>query len=215
VARVLIADDHAVVRAGYRQFLEAESRITEIGEAATGQEVLEQLLASHWDVLLLDVRMPDRGGIEILRDVIAGYPKVRVLVISELPVAQYAGLVIREGASGYLCKNGSPEDLLDAVRTALSGRRYVSPTLAESIALHLRSRHDLAQPQHDRLSRRELQVFLKLATGEGISAIADELALSVKTVSTYRSRILEKMGFHSNADITGYALRNNMVMLAT
>jgi two-component system, NarL family, invasion response regulator UvrY len=211
MTRILIADDHSAVRAGYRQFLEAEAAITTIGEAATGREALEQLLMSDWDVLLLDIHMPDCGGIEILRQVVSKHPKVRVLIMSGLAEAQYARLVIREGASGYVSKAATPEEFLKSVRTILLGRHYVSDTLADAMARDLESRHDPIQPQHARLSSRELQVFLKIASGEGVSAIAKELTLSVKTVSTYRSRILEKMGLESNADITGYALRNNMV----
>jgi DNA-binding NarL/FixJ family response regulator len=158
--------------------------------------------------------MPGCDGIEILREVVSKYPKVRVLIMSGLSEAQYARLVIREGASGYVGKAATPEEFLKSVRTILSGRHYVSDTLADAMARDLEFQHDPVQPQHARLSARELQVFLKIAAGEGVSAIAKELALSVKTVSTYRSRILEKMGLASNADITGYALRNNMLAFA-
>ncbi|MDP9087525.1 MAG: response regulator transcription factor [Pseudomonadota bacterium] len=212
MSRVLIADDHAVVRAGYKQFLEAEAGITAIGETATGNETLDQLRRQEWDLLLMDIHMPDRSGLDILRHVTSGYPKTRVLIMSGLPEAQYARNVLRAGASGYLSKGGSPEELLKAVRTVLIGRRYVSASLAESMAADLEGCHDQNQPLHERLSVREFQIFGKLAAGAGVGDIAEELSLSVKTVSTYRSRVLEKMNFTSNADMTAYALRNGLIL---
>ena len=160
----------------------------------------------------MDIHMPDRSGLDILKHVTSGYPKVRVLIMSGLPEAQYARNVLRAGASGYLSKGGSPEELLKAVRTVLVGRRYVSASLAEAMAADLESPHDQNQPLHERLSVREFQIFGKLAAGAGVGEIADELSLSVKTVSTYRSRILEKMSFSSNADMTAYALRNGLIL---
>jgi two-component system invasion response regulator UvrY len=211
MSRVLIADDHAVVRAGYRQFLEADPSITEIGEAASGSETLDALRRKEWDLLLMDIHMPDRSGLDILKHVTTGYPDVRVLIMSGLPEEQYARNVLRAGASGYLSKGGSADELLTAVRLVLSGRRYVSASLAESMAADLENPRDQNQPPHTNLSTREFQIFRKLAAGAGVGEIAKELSLSVKTVSTYRSRILEKMGFKSNADITGYALRNGLI----
>jgi two-component system invasion response regulator UvrY len=212
MTRILIADDHPAVRAGSRRCLEADLGITETGEAASAAELLDQLLKSPWDLLILDIRMPGNNGIDTLRDVISRYPELRILVMSGLSEDQYARVVMREGARGYLCKSGDTAELLKAVRAVLAGRSYISNTLAEAMALDVESRLDPNQPQHDRLSTRERQVFVKLATGDGISAIADELTLSVKTVSTYRRRILEKMGFESNADITGYAIRHQIKM---
>jgi two-component system invasion response regulator UvrY len=211
MARILIADDHPAVRAGSRRCLEAEPGITEIGEVSTGAEVLDLLRVSRWDLLLLDIHMPGRNGIDILRDVLRCYPQSRVLVMSGLSEAQYARVVIREGARGYLCKTGDLAELLRAVRVVLAGRRYISNTLAEAMAADLESNLDPNQPPHDRLSVRERQVFAKLAAGDGVSAIARELILSVKTVSTYRTRILEKMGFQSNAEITCYAILHDMM----
>ena len=209
MSRVLIADDHAVVRAGFRQFLEADSSITDIGEAATGSETLDQLRKQAWDMVLLDIHMPDRSGLDILRHIQTGHPSVKVLVMSGLPEQQYAVNVLRAGASGYLSKDSAPEELMKAVRTVLAGRRYVSAALAEMLAADLGGDPD--KPMHARLSTREFQIFCKLAAGRGVSDIALELSLSVKTVSTYRSRILEKMNFHANADITSYALRNGFI----
>lgn len=211
MSKVLIADDHAVVRSGYKQFLEADSSIVEIGEAANGQETIDQLRSQEWDLLLMDIHMPDRSGLDILQHVTATYPAVRVLVMSGLPEEQYARNVLRAGASGYLSKGGSPQEFIKAVRQILSGRRYVSATLAESMAADIETNRDQDLPQHGLLSPREFQIFCKLADGATVTGIAAELALSVKTISTYRSRILEKMRFSSNADITSYALRNGLI----
>jgi two-component system invasion response regulator UvrY len=211
MSRVIIADDHAVVRAGFRQFLEAEPSITEIGEAGSGSETLDVLRLKRWHLLLMDIHMPDRSGLDILKHVTKGYPELRVLIMSGLPEEQYARMVLRAGASGYLSKEGSSEELLKAVRTVLSGRRYVSEALAQSMATNLENPRDQDNPPHSALSTREFQIFRKLAFGVPVGDIARELSLSVKTVSTYRSRILEKMSFTSNAAMTSYALRNGLV----
>jgi two-component system, NarL family, invasion response regulator UvrY len=211
MARILIADDHAVARAGFKQFLEAESDVTEVGEAGTGNETLTKLRASKWDLLLMDIHMPDRSGLDILQHVVSGYPEVRVLIMSGLPEELYARNVLRAGASGYLSKTGSPEELIKAVRTVLAGRRYVSANLAQLFAADLITDRSSSEPIHSQLSTREFQIFGKLASGRAISDIARELSLSVKTVSTYRARILEKMTFKSNAEITTYALRNGLI----
>jgi DNA-binding NarL/FixJ family response regulator len=209
MARVLIADDHAVVRAGYRQFLEAEPSITVIGEVASGSSVLTELRRQSWDLLLLDIHMPDRSGLDILAHVKAGYPDLRILVMSGLPEEQYARNVLRAGANGYLSKGSAPEELIKAVRIVLSGRKYVSPALADILIADLDSTAD--KPLHTALSNREFQIFRKVAAGAAVGAIADELSLSVKTVSTYRTRILEKMELKNNADLTSYALRNGLI----
>jgi two-component system, NarL family, invasion response regulator UvrY len=211
MSRVLIADDHAVVRAGYKQFLESDSSISEIGEAASGNEAMDKLRKQDWDLLLMDINMPDRSGLDILKHVTSSYPDVRVLIMSGLPEEQYARNVLRAGASGYLSKGGSPEEMLKAVRIVLNGRRYVSASLAESMAADLEHPRDQNQPLHASLSTREFQIFCKLAAGATVGGIGQELSLSVKTVSTYRARILEKMAFTSNADITSYALRNGLI----
>jgi len=212
MTKVLIADDHAVVRTGYRQFLEAEPAITEVGEARSGSEALAELRRKNWDLLLMDIHMPDRSGIDILRHVSAGFPAVRVLIMSGLPEDQYARNVLRSGARGYISKGGSPDELLRAVRLVLNGSRYVSDSLAESMAANLeQSRDPTPQPRHSALTAREFQIFRKLAIGAPVGGIARELSLSVKTVSGYRSRILEKMAFKSNADVTAYALRSGLI----
>ena len=209
MTKILIADDHPVVRAGIRQYLEADPGVREIGEAATGRETLDRLRAQAWDLVLLDIFMPDRSGLDILRHIQSGFPGVKVLVLSALPEKQYALSVLRAGASGYLAKDSAPEELLKAIHTVLSGRRCVSPEVAELLVAGLDNDPD--SPQHARLSAREFQVFSKLAAGRSVSEIAAELLLSVKTVSTYRNRVLEKMGFKTNADLTSYALRNGLI----
>jgi DNA-binding NarL/FixJ family response regulator len=208
MTRVLIADDHALFRAGLRQFLVDALPSAEIGEAASGNEVLTCLQRKGWDLLVLDINMPDRTGLDILRHVKSGHPATRVLVLSGYPERQYALNVLRAGASGYIAKDAAPEDLLKAVRMVLQGRRYVSESLAELLLLDM-DRAD--KPLHTLLSDREFQIFGKLAAGQGVSEIGRELCLSVKTVSTYRTRILEKMRMKSNADLTSYALRNEII----
>jgi DNA-binding NarL/FixJ family response regulator len=208
MTRVLIADDHALFRAGLRQFLVDALPSAEIGEAASGNEVLTCLQRQGWDMLILDINMPDRTGLDILRHVKSGHPATRVLVLSGYPERQYALNVLRAGAAGYIAKDAAPEDLLKAVRMVLQGRRYVSDSLAELLVLDL-DRAD--KPLHALLSDREFQIFGKLAAGQGVSEIGRELCLSVKTVSTYRTRILEKMRMKNNADLTSYALRNEII----
>jgi two-component system invasion response regulator UvrY len=209
MASVLIADDHALIRNGLKQLLAAERIVDKIGESASGRETLDRLQTDHWDLLILDINMPDRSGIDILKYVRATHADTRVLILSGFPERQYAINVLRAGASGYLNKEMAPEELMTAVRTVLQGRRYVTPTLAEQLVSELDVEHD--KLPHSTLSEREFQIFCKLATGRQATAIAAELCISVKTVSTYRSRILQKMGFNSNADMTAYALRNNMI----
>jgi two-component system, NarL family, invasion response regulator UvrY len=207
--RVLLADDHPIVRAGVRELLEADSAITEIGEAASGNETLQRLRLSHWHLLILDIDMPDRSGLDVLLDVVTGYPETKVLILSGFPERQYALRVLQTGASGYLGKERASEDLLAAVHVVLEGRRYVSAELAQTLVSNLGL--DGAQPMHGRLSAREFQVFYKIATGQSVKAIGLDLCLSAKSVSTYRSRMMEKMRFQSNADITSYALRNEII----
>ena len=209
MVRVLIADDHALIRSGLMQLLQEDRAVREIGEAATGEQTLDRLRESRWDLLLLDINMPDRSGLDILKHVRSGFPDTRVLVISAYPERQYARNVLRAGASGYLAKDTASEELMRAVRMVIQGRRYVSTSLAELLVNDLDV--DAQQPIHSQLSEREFQIFCKIAVGKSVSGIAEELCLSVKTVSTYRSRVLEKMSFSSNADITSYALRNGLM----
>jgi two-component system invasion response regulator UvrY len=207
--RILIADDHAVVRAGYRQFLEGEPNVAAVGEVASGNDALDALRRERWNLVMLDIHMPDRGGLDILSHIVAQHPDVPVLVMSGLPEEQYARNVLKSGASGYLSKGSDPSEMLKAVRMVLAGRRYVSSTLAELLVQDLDRPDD--GPAHGILSAREFQIFFKLAGGAAVSAIAAELSLSVKTVSTYRARVLEKMNFNNNADITSYAYRHGLM----
>jgi two-component system invasion response regulator UvrY len=209
MATVLIADDHALIRNGLKQLLADDHSIREIGESKSGRETIDKLQEQRWDLLILDINMPDRSGIDILRQVRATHPHTKVLVLSGFPEKQYAVNVLRAGASGYLNKEMAPEELLAAVHNVLMGRRYVSPALAELLVNGLDEDQD--KPMHARLSEREFQIFRKLAAGQAVSDIANELCISVKTVSTYRSRVLEKMSFTSNADLTAYALRNEII----
>jgi DNA-binding NarL/FixJ family response regulator len=210
MARVLIADDHAVVRAGLRQLLTADRAVTEIGEAETGQQTLDRLREGRWELLILDIAMPDRSGLDILKHVRTGFPDTRVLILSGFPERQYGINVLRAGAHGFLGKESAAEELIKAVHALLAGRRYISPTMSELLISEIDG-EDAGKPIHLQLSEREFQIFCKLAGGGAVSDIARELCLSVKTVSTYRSRVLEKLHFKSNADITSYALRNGLI----
>jgi two-component system invasion response regulator UvrY len=209
VIRVLIADDHPMVRAGLRQILGEDPKITEIGEAASGNQTLSQLRMARWNVLLLDINMPDRSGLDILRNVVAGFPHTKVLIQSGFAERMYALKVLKAGASGYLSKESAPEQLLTAVHTVIKGRRYMSSEVAEQLVSTLDA--EVTPLAHGGLSEREFQVFYKIAKGHTMSSIGDELCLSVKTISTYRSRILEKMNFQSNAQMTKYAVQNNLI----
>jgi two-component system invasion response regulator UvrY len=208
MSSVLIADDHAVFRAGLRLFLKDVPGVTQIGEASSGNDTLAMLKTARWDLLLLDLNMPDRGGMDILRHVRSGHSDTRILVMSAYPEKQYAVNVLRAGASGYLAKDSSPEEMLKAVRVVLQGRRYVSEKLAEML-VDVVDQGD--QPLHTLLSEREFQILGKLASGQTVSEIARELCLSVKTISTYRARVLEKLGLRTNADLTAYAFRNEII----
>ena len=210
MARVLIADDHAVVRAGLRQLLGSDHAVSEIGEAETGQQTLDRLRDGPWDLLILDIAMPDRSGLDILKHVRAGFPDTRILILSGFPERQYGINVLRAGAHGFLGKESAAEELMKAVHSILAGRRYLSPTMSELLISEIDG-GEAGRPIHQQLSEREFQIFCKLANGVSVSEIARELCLSVKTVSTYRTRVLEKLNFRSNADITSYALRNGLI----
>jgi two-component system invasion response regulator UvrY len=185
--------------------------IDEIGEAASGTDTLNALRRKEWDMLMMDIHIPDRSGLDILKHVKAGYPDLRILIMGGLPEEQYARNVLRAGADGYLSKGGSPQEMLKAVRLVLSGRRYVSPALAESLAADLEHPKYQTKPLPGVLSTREFPIFCKLAAGSSVNAIGEEVSLSVETVSTHRSRVLETMGSSASADSTGYALRNGLI----
>ena len=207
--KILIADDHAVVRRGLRDTLaEAYSRAT-FGEAKTAQEALESVARQNWDVLILDISMPGKSGLDILDDLHRLRPKMPILLLSMHPEGQFARRALKSGAAGYLTKESVPEELKEAVRRVQAGGRYVSATLAEKLALDLRSDADL--PVHELLSDREFQVLRMLASGKTVKQIADEISLSVKTVSTYRARILLKTRLKTTAELIRYALQAGLV----
>jgi two-component system invasion response regulator UvrY len=207
--RILIADDHAVVRHGLKQILADEFKRAEFGEARNGQEVLNKVWKEKWDVVILDITMPGRGGLEILKEVKKARPKIPVLVLSMHPEDQFAVRVLKAGASGYMTKESAPEQLVEAIRKIVAGGRHISPSLAEIMAAYLTVKTE--KPPHELLSNREFQVLRQIASGRTVSEIARELSLSVRTVSTYRTRILEKMGLKTNAELTHYAFQNQLV----
>lgn len=207
--RVAIVDDHAIVRTGLREFLGSQVDLRVTGEAANGREALDLVRAGDLDVLLLDLGMPDQSGVDALAAVRARAPTLPVLILSGFPEAHYATTLLRQGAAGYLNKECDPDEIVQAIRTVALGRRYITPAVAELLAEGLLG--DGEQPPHSRLSERELQVFLRLARGETVGQVAEGMALSVKTVSTYRTRVMEKMKLASNSDLTYYALKNGLI----
>lgn len=206
--RIGIVDDHAIVRTGLRQYLSDHVDLCVAGEACNGREALELVRGGEIDVLLLDISMPDQGGVDALRAIKARAPDLPVLILSGFSAQHYATALLRQGAAGYLNKDCDPEEIARAIRTVALGRRYITPAVAELLAEQLDAP---AKAPHEQLSERELQVFLRLAAGETVGHIADRMSLSVKTVSTYRSRVLEKMGLASNSDLTYYALKNGLI----
>jgi two-component system, NarL family, invasion response regulator UvrY len=207
--RVAIVDDHAIVRTGLRQFFSDQVDLRVAGEAANGAEALELLRGTPVDVLLMDLSMPGQGGVDALGAVKARYPQLPVLILSGFPEEHYATTLLRQGASGYLNKECDPEEIVKAIRTVVRGRRYISAAVAELLAGTLGG--DVEKRPHEALSERELQVFLRLAKGEAVGQIAEAMSLSVKTVSTYRTRVMEKMALSSNSDLTYYALKNGLI----
>jgi two-component system invasion response regulator UvrY len=207
--RIAIADDHALVRAGLRQFLADQIDMAVVAEAGTGREALDIVRAGQIDVLLLDIAMPDQSGVDALAAIRARAPDLPVLMLSGFAEAHYATALLRQGASGYLNKDCDPEDIVRAIRTVARGRKYITTGVAELLADALGRGED--KPLHELLSERELQVFLRLAAGETIGHLADSLCLSVKTVSTYRTRVMEKMHLASNSDLTYYAIKNGLI----
>jgi two-component system invasion response regulator UvrY len=207
--RVILCDDHAVVRRGIRDTLSEAVDIRVVGEAGSYSEVRELLRGTPCDVLVLDLNLPGRGGLEVLASLREADTPIRVLVVSMFPEDQYAIRCLRAGAQGYLNKAGNPSELIEAVRTIAQGRKYVTPDVAQMLVDNLASPSNEAL--HDSLSEREMQTLLKIASGKRLSDIAEELMLSPKTVSVYRSRLLEKLKLTNNAELTVYAIRNGLV----
>lgn len=207
--KILICDDHKIVREGLRQILFQLPEITHIGEAGNGSEAFELLKKADYNILLLDISLPDRSGLEILQTVKAKWPSVNVLMLSMLPQEQYAVRALKLGASGYLTKDTASEELLLAVKKVSEGGKYISISLAEGLAVNLEKENfDL---KHNILSAREFEILIKLANGKSLQEIGIELFISVKTVSTYRSRIMEKMELSRNTELTKYCIENKLI----
>ncbi|HEV2007133.1 MAG TPA: response regulator transcription factor [Burkholderiales bacterium] len=207
--RILIADDHEIVRAGFAQFIADQGDMKVTGEASTGDEVIALIRREQFDVVLLDISMPHKNGIDCLRVIRQINPTLPVLMLSGYPEEHYAVNLLRSGASGYISKTAPPEELMRAIRVVARGKRYLSETAADLVSAELA--HPTDKKLHETLSEREFQIFRKLAAGQSPTEIAEELHLSVKTVSTYRARVLEKMNLKTNADLTYYAIKNSLL----
>ena len=207
--RVGIVDDHKVVRAGLKQFLSEHVDLRVTGEAGNGVEALEMARQGELDVMLLDLSMPEQGGVDALKAIKARAPELPVLILSGFPETHYAITLLRQGASGYLNKECDPEEIVQAIRTMSMGRKYISQAVATLLAEGVAG--GLERPAHELLSERELQVFLRLAKGETIGSMAEAMFLSVKTVSTYRTRVLEKLKLGSNSELTYYAMTHGLI----
>jgi two-component system invasion response regulator UvrY len=207
--KILIADDHAIVRQGLKQIVTETRDMTVAGEASNGQELLNKIKEGEFDVVVLDITMPVRDGMDVLRQLRSERPRLPVLMLSIHPEEQYALRALRAGASGYLTKESAPDELVVAIRKVSSGGKYISASLAEKLAFELEVGRD--QAPHETLSDREHQVLCLIASGKTVMEIAQELSLSEKTISTYRSRILEKMNMKNNAELTYYAIKNQLI----
>ena len=206
--RVLIADDHAIVRQGLRQILSDTPDLTVSGEAENGVQAVQMVRTGEWDVVLMDVSMPDRNGIDALKIIKKEFPRLPVLILSMYPEEQYAIRALKAGAAGYLTKQSAPELLVTAIRQVASGKKYVSPSLAEELANAIGD--DSERLPHEKLSDREYQTLCMIASGKTPTEIAEALNLSVKTVSVYRARLLEKMNLRNNAELTHYGLKHGL-----
>ena len=207
--RVLIADDHEIVRKGLKQILLEEYSFAQIEEAHDTTSLVDKALAGKWDIIISDLAMPGGGGLEGLSRIRAKLPFQRILILSIYPEEQYAIRVMKSGASGFLNKNTAPEELIKAITCILSGRRYIQPSISENMMHMLQLQAGVLS--HELLSDREFDVLIKIANGLSVSQIAQELSLTANTVSTYRSRILQKMGLKNNADLIRYALENHLI----
>ena len=209
MTEILIADDHAVFREGIKKILSESPELRVAGEASTGQEVLNKVSERNYAMVILDITLPDRNGLDILKELINRNPKIRVLMLSFHPEEQYAERSFRAGALGYITKESPPDELIEAIRKVAQGRKYISRTFAEKIVEDLGT--DRTKPLHSMLSDREYQVMCMIASGKTVKEIADELSLSVQTIRTYRSRILDKMKLKTNAQIIYYAIKHELV----
>ena len=207
--KILIADDHAVVRRGLKQIVSEQPDMTVDGEAENPRQVLDLVRKQEWDVLVLDINMPGRGGLDVLKQVKHEIPKLPVLVLSVHSEEQYGIRVLKAGAAGYLTKESAPDELIRAIRKVYRGGKYVSESLAETLVSELGTETD--RPRHESLSDREYQVMLMIASGKTVGEIAAALSLSVKTISTYRARVLEKMNMRTNAELTRHVIQNQLL----
>jgi two-component system invasion response regulator UvrY len=206
--RILIADDHAVVRRGLKQIVAETPDIVIADEATNGREVLDKIRNGDFDEVLLDIAMPDKDGMDVLNQIKYERPELPVLMLSMYPEEQFAVRALRAGASGYLTKESAPDELVTAIRRVSAGGKYVSSALAEKLASLLQN---IERPPHESLSDREYKVMCLIASGKTVTEIAGELSLSIKTISTYRARVLGKMKMRNNAELTHYAIRNHLV----
>lgn len=204
-----IVDDHAIVRTGLKEYFSHHTDLQVVAEGANGKEAIDMVRAHTLDVLIMDLSMPELSGLDALPLLRAKAPDVGILVFSTYPQEHYAVNLIRQGASGYISKESDPKEIIEAVRTIALGKRYISPEVAQLLAQQL-GKATVSAP-HEQLSEREFQVFIKLAQGQSPTDIANELALSIKTVSTYRTRLMEKMALSTNSDLTYYALKNGLI----
>ena len=207
--RILLVDDHSIVRQGLRNLIELENDLEVAGEAASGVEAIQLIRNNSYDVVVMDISMPDKNGVDTLHDLKHVAPDLPVLILSGFAEEQYALNLMRNGCKGYLSKDAESEEIITAIRTIAKGKRYISSELAELMTNELS--HPTEKQLHETLSDREFQVFFKLASGRSATEIAEELCISVKTVSTYRTRILEKMSLKTNADLTYYAIKNQLI----
>lgn len=207
--KVLITDDHAVVRKGLKQIIDETPGMLAVDEAASGHEAMEKIRKNAYDVVLLDIAMPGKSGLDTLKELKLERPSLPVLILTIYPEEQYALRVLKAGAAGYLTKESAPAELVTAIKKVSEGGRYISPSLAEKLAFNIGTDTDI--DPHEKLSDREYQVMCMIASGKTVSDIADEMSLSVKTISTYRTRILEKMGMKNNAEMTHYAIKKELV----
>lgn len=207
--RIAIVDDHAIVRAGLRQFFADQVDFVVSAEAANGREAIDIVRHGEIDVMVMDISMPDQSGVDALAAIKARAPDLPVLILSGFAEEHYATTLLRQGASGYLNKDCDPQEIVRAIRTVYRGRKYISAGMAERLADGLSGDSD--KPPHELLSERELQVFLRLAKGETVGHMAESMSLSIKTISTYRTRVMEKMALASNSDLTYYALKNGLI----
>ena len=207
--KVLLADDHALLRGSLKQLLDDTGFVQVVAQAGEYSEIMKAMTSNTVDLAILDISMPGKNGVDIVKILKDKYPALKILMLSMHPEDQYAVRCLKAGASGYLTKNTAPEKLVDAIQVIAAGRKYITPELAESLASHLTE--DSEKPLHASLSDREFQAIRMIAAGKKLSEIADELSLSPKTVSVYRARILEKMRMKTNGELTRYALENGLI----